>query len=122
MGKTAKKRWRSPIALLTAAVMACTLLPMPVVGAEETPVEKTAMQEYVEEMQPGWNLGNTFDATGGGETGWGNPVTTKEMIQFLADAGFKSLRLPVTWGYRTDELDNYKIQPQLLERLKEIID
>jgi len=36
-------------------------------------------------MQPGWNLGNTFDAIdwndptiGGDETSWGNPRVTKE--------------------------------------------
>ena len=36
-------------------------------------------------MKTGWNLGNTLDATGGGkglasEVSWGQPYTTKEMI------------------------------------------
>lgn len=44
---------------------------------------KTAMQSYVEAMQPGWNLGNTLDA-GPNETAWGNPLVTQEFIQFSA--------------------------------------
>ena len=36
--------------------------------------------ELIAEMGTGWNLGNTMDSEEGGETGWGNPVTTKEMI------------------------------------------
>ena len=49
----------------------------------------------VSSLRTGWNLGNTFDATGG-ETGWGNPRTTRDMIAFIADAGFDILRIPVT--------------------------
>lgn len=42
--------------------------------------------ELVSFIGTGWNLGNTLDATGGGnslysETSWGNPKTTKAMIE-----------------------------------------
>ena len=44
--------------------------------------------ELVNDMECGWNLGNTFDATGssglGAETSWGQPSTTKGMIDALA--------------------------------------
>lgn len=40
-------------------------------GAQAAPAPaKTKMQTYVEAMQPGWNLGNTLDATGADETSW----------------------------------------------------
>ncbi|MGO4374423.1 cellulase family glycosylhydrolase, partial [Paenibacillus sp. MCAF20] len=56
------------------------------------------MQAYVEAMQPGWNLGNTFDATGS-ETSWGNPATSKELIESLAGQGYRSIRIPITWKH-----------------------
>ncbi len=80
---------------------------------------KTKMQEYVEAMQPGWNLGNSFDATGD-ETSWGNPKTTKELIDAIAAQGFKSIRIPVTWGHRMDK--NNVIKPEFLARVKEVVD
>ena len=57
---------------------------------------------FVEDMQLGWNLGNTFDASNCGlsddleyESAWVGIVTTKEMIHTIADAGFKTIRIPV---------------------------
>ncbi|MEO6995953.1 MAG: hypothetical protein ABI273_20280, partial [Lacunisphaera sp.] len=38
----------------------------------------------VRQMSPGINIGNTFENTTAWETGWGNPVVTKEYIQSLA--------------------------------------
>lgn len=47
----------------------------------------TSAADVVKQMRIGWNLGNTLDATGGegltAETSWGNPVTTKEMIDTI---------------------------------------
>ena len=53
--------------------------------------------DAVKEMKLGWNLGNTLDAWPGGETGWGNPLTTKQMIDTLKAADFNTVRLPMTW-------------------------
>ena len=53
-------------------------------------------KDLVAEMTTGWNLGNTFDSWGGSglsdETYWGNPKTTKEMIDAIHDKGFNSIR------------------------------
>lgn len=58
--------------------------------------------ELVKEIKIGWSLGNTLDANGErdltAETSWGNPVTTKEMITAVKDAGFNIIRIPVTWA------------------------
>lgn len=72
-------------------------------------------------MQPGWNLGNTFDATGG-ETSWGNPVTTKELIGAIAAQGFKSIRIPVTWDKYIEKDSNYTIKDEFMYRIKEVVD
>ncbi len=80
--------------------------------------------EIVYDMTTGWNLGNTLDATGGGlnsETSWGQPRTTKEMIDGLAASGFKTIRIPATWHNHIID-SNYTIDPRWMARVKEIVD
>lgn len=77
------------------------------------------VQELVGEMHTGWNLGNTFDALGG-ETAWGNPYTTREMIDFVAGAGFDVIRIPTTWGEKMDASD--KIPDDWIDRVHEVVD
>ncbi len=83
--------------------------------------------DFVKAMALGWNLGNTLDATGGDgknpisqETSWGNPEVTQELIQGVADSGFTTIRIPVTWMNFTDE--SYHIDESMLERVKQIVD
>lgn len=81
--------------------------------------------EIVSEINVGWNLGNTLDSyntskTGlATETGWGNPKTTKEMIQSVKNAGFNAIRIPITWG---EHMNGDTIDPEWLERAAEIVD
>lgn len=83
----------------------------------------TSAEELVKQMKIGWNLGNTLDATGGeglsAETSWGNPVTTKEMIDAVKAEGFNVLRVPVSWGTHVDE--NMTIDPAWLDRVQEVV-
>jgi aryl-phospho-beta-D-glucosidase BglC (GH1 family) len=72
-------------------------------------------------MQPGWNLGNSLDAVGG-ETGWGNPVITQDLINNIKAQGFKSIRLPVNWFERQGGAPGYTIDPAYLSRVKEVVD
>ena len=74
--------------------------------------------EFTKAMQPGWNLGNTLDATGG-ETSWGNPKTTPELIQKIKEDGFNSIRIPITWGHMMN--DENIIDATYLARTKEVI-
>jgi hypothetical protein len=70
-------------------------------------------------MSPGVNIGNTLDNTSRWETGWGNPLITKEYVAHLAALGFKTVRLPVAWDtYAYDGV----IQPDKFERVREAID
>ncbi|MEO3944880.1 cellulase family glycosylhydrolase [Gorillibacterium sp. CAU 1737] len=79
------------------------------------------LQKTVEAMEPGWNLGNTFEASGD-ETSWGNPTVTKEQIQAIKDQGYRTIRIPVTWNHRLGEGPNYEIQPEFLSRIHEVVD
>ena len=76
--------------------------------------------DAVKEMRLGWNLGNTLDATPGGETGWGNPLTTKQMIDTLKAAGFNTIRLPVTWKDHLGPAPDYTIDAAWLARVQEV--
>ena len=82
----------------------------------------TNMQTYVDAMQPGWNLGNTLDATGPDETSWGNPVVTQAFIQQIAAQGFKSIRIPVTWVQHTGPAPSYTVDPAWMSRVQQIVD
>ncbi|WP_425955356.1 cellulase family glycosylhydrolase [Xylanimonas sp. McL0601] len=78
--------------------------------------------QVVAAMQPGWNLGNTFDALGADETAWGNPRVTPELFESLADNGFHSVRIPVTWGQFQGPAPDYTIDPAELDRVEEVVD
>jgi endoglucanase len=84
--------------------------------------------EVVRQMGLGWNLGNTLECTGDWikgqqvgqyETAWGNPLTTKEMIDGIRDAGFKSVRIPVAWSNMVG--NDYTISPALMKRVQQVV-
>ena len=92
------------------------------VSSEE--VNQMSSSEIVADMKVGWNLGNTLDSydtsSSDNETGWGNPKTTKAMIDTVKDAGFNAVRIPVTWGEHLSA-DN-TIDADYLNRVQEIVD
>ncbi|WP_239082582.1 cellulase family glycosylhydrolase [Actinoplanes teichomyceticus] len=72
-------------------------------------------------MQPGWNLGNTFDATGADETSWGNPRVTPELLAGIRAQGFRSIRIPVTWSQHLGAAPGHPIDAAALARLREVV-
>lgn len=79
-------------------------------------------QAYVNDMQPGWNLGNSLDAVGADETAWGNPRITKALINQIAAQGYKSIRIPVTWNNHIGSGPNYTIDAAYMDRVEEVVD
>lgn len=81
--------------------------------------------QITQEMGIGWNLGNTLDAFGGTaggvgtETSWGNPTTTKAMIDAVKAKGFNTVRIPTTWFNHLDGSDN--IDSAWMSRVKEVV-
>jgi endoglucanase len=80
-------------------------------------------------MAPGINLGNTLESldtwdtppyTDSKETVWGNPPANQAIFNAYAAAGFKSVRIPVTWTQYTDAQGN--IEPFWLARVKQVVD
>jgi endoglucanase len=82
----------------------------------------------VAELGTGWNLGNSLDAvndtgqpfTTSQETYWGNPAVNQQIFNGIAAAGFKSVRIPVTWYQYADS--NGTIAPFWLARVKQVVD
>ena len=89
--------------------------------------------EIVSMINAGWNLGNTLDSWGEWidlytdrtperyETAWGNPVTSKAMIDGVKAGGFDLIRIPVTWAQHIDP-DTYRIDPVWMARVREVVD
>ena len=96
--------------------------------------QKSAM-EVVNAMSPGWNLGNTFEASSGqgalfnnkaglnAETSWQGTKTTPELIEFVKAQGFRSVRIPCAWvlGHISDATQ-YTIDKDWMARVKEVVD
>ncbi|MGB5823991.1 MAG: glycoside hydrolase family 5 protein [Proteocatella sp.] len=85
--------------------------------------------EFVLSMGAGWNLGNALDSYGVGEnkkpielyeTFWGNPVITEDTILAIKKAGFKTVRIPVTWYEHMDE--DGKINVEWMDRVHDVVD
>lgn len=90
----------------------------------ETLTEPVDAVKLCSEITIGWNLGNSLDATGGSglntETSWGNPVTTKELILAVKDAGFDGVRIPVTWFNHTDS--SFNVDKEWFDRVQTVVD
>jgi endoglucanase len=69
-------------------------------------------------MKVGWNLGNTLEAIGG-ETAWGNPLTTQTLIDSVKSAGFNAVRIPVAWSKFSNE-QNFVIDESFMNRVEEV--
>ena len=88
--------------------------------------DETAM-EFVSHIKVGWNLGNTLDSVPTAyssptscESSWGCPVTTKQMIDAVKDAGFNCVRVPVSWGQKMDNT-TYQIDENWMNRVQEVV-
>ena len=85
-------------------------------------------------MGLGTNLGNTFEACDAnrGKTGadpshyetlWGQPVTAREMIRDIHEAGFGTIRVPVAWMTNASHLSSgdYTLDQAYIDRVAEVV-
>lgn len=87
-------------------------------------------QRFVEKMGPGINVGNSLDVTGfkgtlsrNGESceeAWGNPKLTPKLFDAVYAGGFRTVRIPVSWGDHVD--DGYYVDPAWMKRVHEVVD
>lgn len=93
--------------------------------AARMPLRELTAAEITAEMGTGWNLGNTMDGHTGfvpSETCWQPTITTQKLVTAVHDAGFNTMRLPVTWGEMIDDENGYRINEEWLSRVQDIAD
>lgn len=101
--------------------------------ADNDTKEVVTATDIMENINVGWNLGNSLDSYVKGwngkehpnqETLWYNPKVTRELIDYVYECGFNTIRIPVTWYYNTyrDENGHLHIYESWLERVQEVVD
>lgn len=102
---------------------------IPILNLDSFDIPQNDGLKMVKNMKIGWNLGNTFDAVDCDEfiadkldyeSVWSGVKTTSEMIKMVKDAGFNTIRIPVSWHNHVNE--DYKIDKAWLKRVNEVVD
>lgn len=111
------------------ATEAPTATPEPTATPVPSEPQETPAKDLIENITFGWNLGNTFDSFSGNvfgagslstESSWGNPVTSPELFDLLAENGINAVRIPVTWYNHMD--GEYNIDEKWMNRVQEVVD
>lgn len=113
----------------TSAAVSESEYTIPELETESFEVPDTADFQFVEAMQLGWNLGNTFDASDctwlddelDYESAWAGIKTSERLIQTVKEAGFQTIRIPVSWHNHVSGTD-FTISDVWLNRVQEIVD
>ncbi|PMD33127.1 glycoside hydrolase family 5 protein [Hyaloscypha variabilis F] len=73
-------------------------------------------------LSPGWNLGNTLDATPD-EGSWNNPPVKAVTFSEIKARGFNSVRIPVTWAYHfVDSSPTWTVNATWMDRVETVVD
>lgn len=122
-------RFKKLIAVVMAAAMSLSTLGVTGVSAPKKASAATFQNlnqsQMVEAMGAGWNLGNQLEAANNGtpnETNWGNPTITESLIKAVKNAGFQSIRVPVSYLSKIGSDSNYTIDASWLNRVQEVVD
>lgn len=67
----------------------------------------------------GWNVGNTMEAIGG-ETNWGNPLVSNQLMQLVKANGFTAVRIPAAWDQYANQT-TAAISATWLARVKQVV-
>ncbi len=125
-----KRKLKQRCAVLAAIATMIASLQWGRVPAQAVTADGLTSQQYVEAMGQGWNLGNSFDGFDSdtskpdqGETAWGNPKVTKELIRAVKQKGYDSIRIPLTLYRRYTESNGIcTVDSAWLARYKEVVD
>ena len=116
-------------ALCCAGAFAENGITVPKVEMKAFEIPDNDAMAYMRKLGVGWNLGNTFDAYNDAwpisremeiELTWCGAKTTEKMIQAVHDAGFTTMRLPVSWHNHVDA--DFNISERWLNRVQEVLD
>lgn len=68
----------------------------------------------------GINLGNTLEPPDEGE--WNNPLAEEYYFDSYVDAGFNSVRIPVSWYGHTQKSSPYTVDDTWMDRVEQVVD
>ncbi|WP_124100953.1 cellulase family glycosylhydrolase [Ruminococcus sp. Marseille-P6503] len=101
-------------------------------GNTNYPMEDFSASDIASDMGIAWNLGNSLESVDGdtssstygtvNEKFWGNPKTTKCLIQAVKSQGFNAIRVPISYLDMIGSAPNYTINADYLARIKEVVD
>lgn len=88
---------------------------------------KNEAMNFTSGLGNGWNLGNTFDAFDDNFTGqepemelcWCGVKTSADLIKAIAQKGFKTIRIPVSWHNHVDK--TFRINDTWMTRVEEVV-
>ncbi|MGN0165756.1 MAG: cellulase family glycosylhydrolase [Lachnospiraceae bacterium] len=97
---------------------------------EDTGVDKGTWDELnadqiVEAMGAGYNVGNQLEGNRNGtpyETAWNSTPITPQLIAAIKEAGFSSVRIPVSYLSKIDDANNFTIDEKWLDRVQQVVD
>ncbi|MDW7694562.1 cellulase family glycosylhydrolase [Flammeovirgaceae bacterium SG7u.111] len=87
---------------------------------DQTGMESSAVA-LAAKMKIGWNIGNTLEAIGG-ETAWGNPRVTEDLIKLVKQSGFNAIRIPSSWDQYMENSVTAEIKAEWLNRVKQVVE
>ena len=104
--------------IVTLVVVA--LLPLAFSGPAQAQTTLPTAAQVAAQIKVGWNLGNTLEAVCG-ETAWGNPMATQQLIDSVKAAGFNSIRIPAAWDCHANQT-TLVIDSAWMARVKQVVD
>ncbi len=117
------RKWTAMLLAVLLLLTACTAAP-PQTAPSTAPTEPEGNtmtgEELMQELKIGWNLGNTFDAPDG-EISWGNPFTTKELLEYVKELGFGTIRIPITWSSHVGPAPEYTVDENWMKRITTVV-
>ncbi len=118
------------LSLCASAVYAESSAAVPDLTIARRSIPENEAMAFLRKIGVGWNLGNTFDAIKGDwnrnademtvETSWVGIKTTEKMIEAIQNAGFSSIRVPISWHDHVSGPD-YEISAKWLDRVQQVV-
>jgi aryl-phospho-beta-D-glucosidase BglC (GH1 family) len=109
---------------ITGFLLAFVLL----MGVRTSAADFEKATDAVRNMGVGWSLGNSLDSHNGSrmtdvarsQTIWGQPPARPELMRMVKEAGFGTMRIPVTWYPHID--NDGKVDSAWMKRVHDVVD
>lgn len=123
--KSREKKWKMALVVVIAFILLTITAWSVIIWKQEKNMR------FVENLGTGFNMGNSLDSTNMWkyypdsdeleyETFWNNPPIERRQFQLIREAGFRTVRIPITWEDHLDQ--NGNISVVWMNRVQEVVD